>query len=169
MTKLLLAAIACLAMLQSLPAFAENVDPDVEKQRNQAIAFMVQNKYLDASKVMERLVEKFPLSARDHYLYGEALYNMGKYMEAAVEFKQARNIDPAQGLYSARCAEAFLNAGQKYEARAMCDLAIPKCTDVGARKTLESIKKLAADNLPIYPPPKHDWGENAVSVGGQKK
>lgn len=96
MTKLMLAAIACLVMLQSLPALAENVDPDVEKQRNQAISLMRSAKYLEASKIMERLVEQSPLSARDHYLYGEALYNMGKYMEAAVEFKQARNIEPAK-------------------------------------------------------------------------
>lgn len=169
MPKLILATIACLLALQTLPSLAENVDPEVEKQRNQAIALMVQQKYLDASKVMERLVEQSPLSARDHYLYGETLYNMGKYMEAAVEFKQARNIEPAQGLYSARCAEAFWAAGQKQEAIAMCELAIPKCTDEGARKTLESIKKVCADNRPPSPPPKDMWGENAGSSGGRKK
>lgn len=168
MTKLMLAAIACLVMLQSLPALAENVDPDVEKQRNQAISLMRSAKYLEASKIMERLVEQSPLSARDHYLYGEALYNMGKYMEAAVEFKQARNIEPAKGAYSARCAEAFLAAGRKQEAMAMCDLAIPKCTEVGPRKTMETVKKLSSDKLPVCPPPKDIAGENAGS-GGRRK
>ncbi|MBY0546861.1 MAG: hypothetical protein K2W95_06190 [Candidatus Obscuribacterales bacterium] len=168
MTKLMLATIACLAMLQSLPAFAENVDPEVEKQRNQAISLMSRSKYLDASKIMEHLVEQNPLSARDHYLYGEALYNMGKYMEAAVEFKQARNIEPAKDAYAARCAEAFFAAGRKQEATAMCDLAIPKCTDIGAKKTMETMKKLSSDNLPVCPPPKDISGEQSGS-GGRKK
>lgn len=162
MTKAILAAIAIIAMMNTLPAFAENVDPEVEKQRSMAIALMGKGKHLDASKIMEALVERSPLSERDHYLYGETLYNLGRYNEAAMEFKQARNIKPEEGLYSARCAEAYMAAGKKEEASAMCQLAMPQCKDPAALKMLQSIQKLANFKGILQPPPP-DKGEGRTS------
>ena len=167
MPKFLLAAVALvLTLTAGSAAVADTKDGD--PKRNEAIALMKNNKYAEAAKIMERLVEAAPLSANDHYLYGEALLATGKYMEAAVEFKQARNIQPSESLYALKCGEAYMRAQRKDDAVTQCDLGIAQCKDPFYKQALESLKKEILN--PYKPPPIIDPEQpRSAKSGGMPK
>ncbi len=150
-----------------MPAGAESGADD--PQQKEAIDLMKKGKYADASKVLEHAVEQAPLSAPTHMLYGESLFLMGKFLEAASEFKQARNIQPSEPRYGLRCAEAYLAAGKTDDAVQQCDQALAQCKDEFFKKALENLKKQALH--PRVRPPINDpeQPQRSQKTGGTRK
>jgi predicted Zn-dependent protease len=165
MSKVCLVGAVCLLLLSGSAARAED---GLDALRNQAATLMRQHKAAEAAKIMEGIVDQQPLSAKDHYMYGETLYMLKKYMESALEFKQARNIQPSETVYSARCAEAYLSAGKKEEALAMCDLGLAQCNTESARKALESLKKLSTKGISFLPLPRQEMEVDSSRGGGHR-
>lgn len=152
MTKLGLAVFVFIFMA-ALPVVAQENTAD-DPKRKEAMNLMTAGKYPEAAKIYEKIVEASPLSAPDHYMYGETLYYQGKYMEAALEMKQAHNIKPSESQYALRCAEAYLAAGKKDEATSLCDVAASQAKDPFYAQALGSLKNQILH--PYVPAPVND-------------
>lgn len=119
-------------------------------------------KYKEAAAKLEPLVEHTPQNAKYHYLLGEALFFQDKFSEAALEFKAAMNLEPGQGAYSGRAAEAFFAAGRKDDAVAVCEKGALAVTDPAYLKLLQTIKTMCTTNAKV----KIRTSENNEDRGG---
>lgn len=132
--------VTCLLMVQ-IPASQAQSGDGLDSQRQLGMDHLKKRNYPEAAKVFSSIVESAPLSAPDHFVYGEILLLQDKNPEAALELRQAYNIKPSESIYGLKCAEALVAAGKPTEAIAVLDAAIAQCKDPEYKASLESLKK----------------------------
>lgn len=127
----------------------------IQQQRLRAQAFYRTDKFVEAATCWKRIVNNGSNQASDHYWLAESYYQIGKYPEAAAEFREATKLDRKMDQAKVRMVEAYIASRNMPEAENACLAGLSMVNDPYARKQLEEMHKFTCKRELTFPTFKH--------------